>query len=72
MDNKLASNFEHKAVMLDEVLDVVDRSPPGIFVDATLGGASHSEQILERRIDLEVIAIDRWILFKQVIGLIKV
>ena len=45
--------------MLDEVLDVVDLIPPGVFVDATLGGASHSEQILERRIDIEVLAIDR-------------
>ena len=59
MDNKLTSNFKHNAVMLDEVLDVVDLIPPGVFVDATLGGASHSEQILERRIDIEVLAIDR-------------
>ncbi len=59
MDNKLISNFKHTAVMLDEVLDVVDRIPSGIFLDATLGGASHTEQILERRTDIEVIAIDR-------------
>ena len=59
MDNKLTSNFKHKAVMLDEVLDVVDLIPPGIFLDATLGGASHAEQILERRVDIEILAIDR-------------
>ena len=59
MNNKLTSNFKHEAVMLDEVLDVVDRIPPGVFIDATLGGASHSEEILERRGDIELVAIDR-------------
>ena len=59
MNNKLTSNFKHEAVMLNEVLDVVDHMPPGIFIDATLGGASHSEKILERRIDIELVAIDR-------------
>ena len=59
MNNKLTSNFKHEAVMLNEVLKVVDHMPPGIFIDATLGGASHSEKILERRIDIELVAIDR-------------
>jgi len=45
--------------MLDEVLDVVDRIPPGVFIDATVGGASHSEEILARRLDVEIVAIDR-------------
>ena len=45
--------------MMNEVLNVVDRIPSGIFVDATLGGGSHSEEILKRRLDLELIAIDR-------------
>ena len=59
MENKTTSNFKHKAVMMEEVLNVVDRIPPGIFIDATVGGASHSEEILARRHDLEIIAIDR-------------
>ena len=45
--------------MLSEVLDVVEQIPPGVFIDATLGGGSHSEQILDRRIDIEIVAIDR-------------
>ena len=44
---------------MEEVLNVVDRIPPGIFIDATVGGASHSEEILARRHDLEIVAIDR-------------
>ena len=59
MENKSTPNFEHRAVMMNEVLNVVDRIPSGIFVDATLGGGSHSEEILKRRLDLELIAIDR-------------
>ena len=45
--------------MLNEVLDVVDHIPSGVFIDATLGGASHSEEILDRRIDIELVALDR-------------
>ena len=59
MENKTTPNFKHKAVMLDEVLSVVDRIPAGVFIDATVGGASHSEEILARRLDLEIVAIDR-------------
>ena len=59
MENKTTSNFKHKAVMMEEVLSVVDRIPPGVFIDATVGGASHSEEILARRHDLEIVAIDR-------------
>ena len=59
MENKTTPNFKHKAVMLDEVLSVVDRIPSGVFIDATVGGASHSEEILARRLDLEIVAIDR-------------
>ena len=44
--------------MMEEVLSVVDRIPPGVFIDATVGGASHSEEILARRHDLEIVAID--------------
>jgi 16S rRNA (cytosine1402-N4)-methyltransferase len=38
---------------------VVDRIPPGVFIDATVGGASHSEEILTRRLDIEIVAVDR-------------
>tara|TARA_Y100000590_G_scaffold341122_1_gene389148 strand:- start:12 stop:950 length:939 start_codon:yes stop_codon:yes gene_type:complete len=59
VENKTTYNFKHKAVMPDEVLSVVDLIPPGVFIDATVGGASHSEKILARRLDLEILAVDR-------------
>lgn len=41
-------NFEHKPVMLNEVLLGLNVNPNGIFIDCTLGGGGHSEKILEK------------------------
>ena len=38
----------HTAVMLNEVLDYLNLSPGKIIVDATIGTAGHSEEILKR------------------------
>ena len=38
-------NFEHKSVMLDEVLNSLDVKPNGIYLDCTLGGAGHAAAI---------------------------
>lgn len=40
-------NFEHKPVMLNEVLSGLDINPDGIYMDCTLGGGGHTEKILE-------------------------
>lgn len=40
--------FEHKPVMLNEVLSGLKISPDGIYIDCTLGGGGHSEKILEK------------------------
>lgn len=40
-------NFEHKPVMLREVLSALKPRPDGRYVDGTIGGASHAEAILE-------------------------
>ena len=40
--------FEHKSVLLEEVLDHLAIRPDGIYVDGTLGGGGHSFHILER------------------------
>ena len=41
-------DFEHKSVMLAEVLDALDVKPEGIYLDCTLGGAGHARAIGER------------------------
>ncbi|NLW03223.1 MAG: 16S rRNA (cytosine(1402)-N(4))-methyltransferase RsmH [Clostridiaceae bacterium] len=40
--------FEHKPVMLDECIEYLNIRADGIYVDATLGGAGHSSEILKR------------------------
>lgn len=41
-------NFNHKPVMLNEVLSGLNIDPDGLYIDCTLGGGGHSEKILER------------------------
>jgi 16S rRNA (cytosine1402-N4)-methyltransferase len=38
----------HKPVLLNETIALLDPKPGGVFIDATLGGAGHAEQILAR------------------------
>ena len=40
--------FKHKPVLLDETIKGLNIKPNGIYVDGTLGGAGHSNQILKR------------------------
>jgi 16S rRNA (cytosine1402-N4)-methyltransferase len=39
---------EHRPVLLDEVMSVLDPKPGEIAVDCTLGGAGHAEELLRR------------------------
>ena len=40
--------FNHKTVLLEEAVDGLNIKPDGIYVDCTLGGAGHSQQILSK------------------------
>ena len=40
--------FYHNPIMLKEVLEGLNINPSGIYLDCTLGGAGHSEEILKR------------------------
>lgn len=53
-------SFEHKSVLLNEVIEGLDIKPDGIYVDGTLGGAGHSMKILEKLSDKgRLIGIDQ-------------
>ncbi|MEM8618381.1 MAG: 16S rRNA (cytosine(1402)-N(4))-methyltransferase RsmH [Actinomycetota bacterium] len=54
----MSRGFEHRPVMLDEIVDVFSTVPAGTVVDATLGGGGHTEALLESRPDLSVLGID--------------
>lgn len=52
-------NFEHISVLLKETVDGLDIKPDGIYVDGTLGGGGHSEEILKRLDGGLLIGIDQ-------------
>ena len=39
--------FDHRPVMVDEVVALLSPSPPGVLLDATLGGAGHARALLD-------------------------
>jgi len=52
--------YEHLPVLVEEVLEFLQPHPDGIYVDGTLGGASHALKILERSAPTgRLIGIDR-------------
>lgn len=51
--------YVHKSVLLKETIEHLNINPEGIYVDGTLGGGGHSEEILKRLTTGKLIAIDR-------------
>ena len=41
-------DYGHKSVLLQECLDALQIKPDGVYVDGTLGGGGHAEEILKR------------------------
>ena len=44
---QMAHSFEHIPVLRDEVVSLFASVPPGILVDATVGGGGHAAALLE-------------------------
>ena len=44
----MTKEFHHVTVLLHETIDYLDVKPDGVYVDATLGGAGHSEYLLSK------------------------
>lgn len=55
----MSEPFEHRPVMVDEIVAVFTSVPAGVVLDATLGAGGHSEALLDSREDLSVIGVDR-------------
>ena len=58
-EGDMAPEFEHRPVMLAEVLETFAPVPAGVVVDATLGGAGHSIPLLEQDPRRTLLGIDR-------------
>jgi len=54
-----ADEFRHDPVMVEEITAAFATVPAGFVLDATLGGGSHSERILEAHPHLGILGIDR-------------
>jgi 16S rRNA (cytosine1402-N4)-methyltransferase len=51
--------FEHRPVMLEEVVDIFSAVPEGVVLDATVGGGGHALALLRAHPRLNIVGIDR-------------
>lgn len=58
-DESSSHTFAHLPVMMHEIVDVFASVPPGVVLDATVGGGGHSRALLESRNDIGILAMDR-------------
>jgi 16S rRNA (cytosine1402-N4)-methyltransferase len=52
-------DFEHQPVMVEEVVTALSPCPPGVLLDATLGGAGHAKALLDAAPHLTLLGIDQ-------------
>ena len=55
----MSDPFHHVPVMADEIVALFAPVPPGLVLDATLGGGGHAELILAAHPHLSVLGLDR-------------
>ncbi len=51
--------FAHRPVLVDLVVELFAPVPPGVVVDATLGGGGHAEALLDAHAHLSVLGLDQ-------------
>ena len=54
-----APAFAHRPVLVDLVVELFAPVPPGVVVDATLGGGGHAEALLEAHPHLSILGLDQ-------------
>ena len=55
----VSQHFQHRPVMVDEVVSLFAAVPPGVVVDATVGGGGHSRALLAAFSPLRLVGVDR-------------
>ena len=55
----MSEGFEHRPVMLDEIVELFRPVPPGLVVDATVGGGGHARALLEALPEHRLLGLDR-------------
>ena len=56
---QMDQDFTHEPVMVAEVIGLFTPVPPGVIIDATVGGGGHASALLDSRADLSVLGLDR-------------
>lgn len=56
---RMSQVFEHRPVMVDEVVELFRPVPSGTVVDATVGGGGHARALLGAHPQLRVLGLDR-------------
>ena len=59
LENDGGASFEHAPVMLDAVVALLSVVPPGLVVDATVGGGGHAAALLEAHDHITLLGLDR-------------
>lgn len=54
-----APGFAHQPVLVDLVVELFGPVPPGVVVDATLGGGGHAEALLEAHPHISILGLDQ-------------
>jgi 16S rRNA (cytosine1402-N4)-methyltransferase len=55
----MSQTFDHEPVMTTEVVEMLSPVPPGLVVDATLGGGGHAAALLRANPGITILGIDR-------------
>lgn len=56
---RMSQAFEHRPVMVDQVVELLAPVPDGTVIDATVGGGGHARAVLEAHPHLRVLGLDR-------------
>ena len=56
---RMSQAFEHRPVMVSEVVDLFAPVPPGLVVDATVGGGGHAAALLAAHPHLRLLGLDQ-------------
>lgn len=59
IDDTTGGEFHHAPVMASEIVRLFANVPPGLLVDATLGGGGHAALLLAARPDCTLLGLDR-------------
>ena len=59
MEAQITGTFNHLSVLSRELIEGLNVSPGGQYLDATAGGGGHSELILNHKENIKLLAIDR-------------